>query len=52
MEADFYGDTGRVIGLFYEVKQWRSRLVPGRVTAVFDFEVDPVSRYSRLYVHF
>ena len=45
MEAGFYGDTGRVIGFFYEVKQWRSRLVPGWVTAVLDFVEDPVSRY-------
>ena len=41
MEAGFYGDTGRVIGfLFYEVKQRRSRLVPGWVTAVLDFVED------------
>ena len=44
MEAGFYGDTGRVIG-FYEVKQRRSRLVPGRVTAVLDFAEDPVTCY-------
>ena len=45
MEAGFYGDTGRVIGFLYEVKQQRSRLVPGWVTAVLDFIEDPVSRY-------
>ena len=31
--------------LVYEVKQRRSRLVPGWVTAVLDFVEDPVSRY-------
>ena len=45
MEASFYGDTSRVIGFFYEVKQRRSRLVPGWVTAVLDFVEDLVSRY-------
>ena len=45
VEAGLYGDTGRVIGFFYEVKQRRSRLVPGWVTAVLDFVEDPVSRY-------
>ena len=30
---------------FYEVKQRRSLLVPGWVTAVLDFVEDPVSRY-------
>ena len=46
MEAGFNGDTGRVIGFFYEVKQRGSRLVPGWVTAVLDFVEDPVSRYN------
>ena len=45
MEAGFYGDTGRVIVFFYEVKQRTFRLVPGWVTAVLDFVKDPVSRY-------
>ena len=45
VEAGLYGDTGRIIGFFYEVKQRRSRLVPGWVTAVLDFVEDPVSRY-------
>ena len=31
---------------FYEVKQRRSQLVPGWVTAVLDFVKDPVSRYN------
>ena len=31
--------------LVYEVKQRRSRLVPGWVTAMLDFIEDPVSRY-------
>ena len=43
MEAGFYGDTGRMIGFFYEAKQHRSRLVPGWVTAVLEFVEDPVS---------
>ena len=46
MEAGFYGDTGRVIGFFYEVKQRGLRLVSGWVTAVLDFIEDPVSRYT------
>ena len=45
MEAGFYGDTGRVTGFFYEVKQRRSQLVPGWVIAVLDFVGDPVSCY-------
>ena len=45
MEAGFYGDTGSVIDVFYEVKQRTSRLVPGWVTAVLDFLGHPVSRY-------
>ena len=45
METGFYGDTGRVIGFFYEDKQRRSRLVPGWVTAVLDFVEDPVTCY-------
>ena len=45
MEASFYGNTSRVIGFFYEVKQRRAPLVPGWVTAVLDFVGDPVSRY-------
>ena len=45
MEACFYGDTGRAIGFFDEVKQGRSLLVPGRVTVMLDFIEDPVSRY-------
>ena len=45
MEAGFYGNTGRVIGFFYKVKQRRSQLVPEWVTAVLDFVQDPVSRY-------
>ena len=45
MEAGFNGDTGRVVVFFYEVKQRRSRLVSGWVTAVLDFVEDPVSRY-------
>ena len=36
MEAGFYGDTGRVIGFFYEVKQCTTWLVPGWVTAALD----------------
>ena len=45
MEAGFYGDTGRMIGFFYEVKQRRSQLVPGWVTMVLECVEDPVSRY-------
>ena len=46
MEAGFYGDTGRVYNwLFYEVKQRRSLLVPGWVTAVLDFIDDSETRY-------
>ena len=48
VEAGIYGDTGGVIGFFYEVKQLRSRLIPGWVTAVLDFVEDPVSNYSIL----
>ena len=46
MEAGFYGDTDRVIGFFYEVKQWRLRLVPGWVTTMLDFVEDTVSSYT------
>ena len=44
-EVGFYGDIGRVIGFFYEVKQRTLRLVPGCLTAVLDFVEDPVSCY-------
>ena len=44
VEAGFHGGTGSD-WLFYEVKQRRSRLVPGWVTAVLDFVEDPISRY-------
>ena len=46
VEAGFYGNTGRVIDFFYEVKQRRARLVPGWVTVVLDFVEDPVSDYT------
>ena len=46
VEASFYGDTGRVVGFFYKVKQHTSRLVPGWVTVVLDFTEDLVSRYT------
>ena len=45
MEASFYGDTGRMTGFFYKVKQRRSGLVPGWVTTVLDFVEDPISCY-------
>ena len=35
---------------FYEVKQQRSWLVPGWVTAVLDFIEDLVSRYNTVFV--
>ena len=47
VEAGFYGDTGRVIGFFNEVKQRRPRLVPRWVIAVLDFVEDLVSRYMK-----
>ena len=46
VEAGFYGDTGRVIGFFYVVKQCTSWLVPEWVTKVPDFVEDLVSRYK------
>ena len=48
MEAGFNGDTDRAIGFFYEVKQHRSQLVPGYVTAMLDFVEDPISYYKLL----
>ena len=47
MEAGFYGDTGRVIGFFYEVQQRTSRVVAGWVTEMLYFVENPVSRYRR-----
>ena len=51
MEAGFYGDTDRVIGFFYEVKQRRGQLVPGWVTTVLDFVEDLVARYKFVTQH-
>ena len=45
VEARFYGDWSSD-WLFYEVKQQRSQLVPGWVTAVPQFVEDPVSSYK------